>query len=272
MGSPAEDLGAADSLTYYAGSTATGTPLSGAPKDAGTYTVKADFNGNTNYEASLGHKDHNHRPGHSERLDQLVRLHLQRRHLTPLRPPSAASALLPRTSVRPTASPTTRARPLRARRLRVLPTNAGTYTVKADFNGNTNYGPASNTKTITIAQANATVSINWTDSTYNGTPNAATATVSGIGTPAEDLGAANSLTYYAGSTATGTPLAVLRLTPALTRSRPTSTATPTTSRFEHQDDNHRQGQRYSVNQLVELHLQRHSQRCHGHRQWRGQPG
>ena len=56
--------------------------------------------------------------------------------------------------------------------------------MKADFNGNTNYEPASATKTITIAKATASVSINWSDSTYNGTPNAATATVSGVGSPA----------------------------------------------------------------------------------------
>ena len=43
------NLGAADSLTYYAGTTASGTPLSGAPKDAGTYTVKATFGGTANY-------------------------------------------------------------------------------------------------------------------------------------------------------------------------------------------------------------------------------
>ena len=49
VGSPAEDLGDADSLTYYEGATATGTPLAGAPTDAGTYTVRADFDGNGNY-------------------------------------------------------------------------------------------------------------------------------------------------------------------------------------------------------------------------------
>jgi len=36
-------------LTYYAGPTATGTPLGAAPKDAGTYTVTASFAGNNNY-------------------------------------------------------------------------------------------------------------------------------------------------------------------------------------------------------------------------------
>lgn len=36
-------------LTYYAGSTATGTPLAGAPMLPGTYTVKATFAGSTDY-------------------------------------------------------------------------------------------------------------------------------------------------------------------------------------------------------------------------------
>ena len=56
VGSPAEDLGDADSLTYYAGATATGTPLAGAPTDAGTYTVKADFDGNGNYKPASATK------------------------------------------------------------------------------------------------------------------------------------------------------------------------------------------------------------------------
>ena len=36
-------------LTYYAGPTATGTPLSGAPSNAGTYTVVASFPGSNDY-------------------------------------------------------------------------------------------------------------------------------------------------------------------------------------------------------------------------------
>jgi hypothetical protein len=39
-------------LTYYAGSTASGTPLSGAPVLPGTYTAKAPFAGSTDYTAA----------------------------------------------------------------------------------------------------------------------------------------------------------------------------------------------------------------------------
>ena len=37
------------SLTYYSGTSATGTALSGAPTTAGTYTVLASFAGSTDY-------------------------------------------------------------------------------------------------------------------------------------------------------------------------------------------------------------------------------
>jgi hypothetical protein len=118
VGSPAANLGAPGSFSYYGGSNATGTPLSGAPKDAGTYTVVAHFAGNGNYTA-------------------------------------ADSA----------------------------------------------------EKTVTVAKADASVSITWADpQIYNGSPHAAGSSVSGVGSPAEDLGSA-ALTYYAGSTASGAPLA-----------------------------------------------------------------
>src|SRR6185312_14354124 len=86
------------------------------------------------------------------------------------------------------------------------PTNAGTYTVEASFAGNDNYKPASATRTITIAKATATVSITWTDpQTYNGDSHPAAGSVSGVGSPAEDLGTP-AFTYYNGPDATGAPL------------------------------------------------------------------
>ena len=50
------DLGDADSLTYYEGSDTSGTELAGAPTDAGTYTVRADFDGNDNYNPAFAEK------------------------------------------------------------------------------------------------------------------------------------------------------------------------------------------------------------------------
>ena len=46
------DLSPAATFAYYAGSTATGSPLAGAPTNAGTYTVKASFAGNGNYNSA----------------------------------------------------------------------------------------------------------------------------------------------------------------------------------------------------------------------------
>ncbi len=42
-------------LTYYAGSLATGSQLAGAPSGAGTYTVVADFPGSADYIAASKH-------------------------------------------------------------------------------------------------------------------------------------------------------------------------------------------------------------------------
>lgn len=50
---PAASLeGVSPTLTYYAGSTASGTPLSGAPSAAGTYTVMANFAGSADYTSA----------------------------------------------------------------------------------------------------------------------------------------------------------------------------------------------------------------------------
>src|SRR5207249_9164412 len=84
------------------------------------------------------------------------------------------------------------------------PTNAGTYTVRGSFGGNPNYTSAYADKTITITQATPTVSITWTGGTYTGAAWPATGAVTGVGSPAENLGTP-SFTYYSGTTATGTP-------------------------------------------------------------------
>ncbi len=49
-GAPSATLeGVGLTYTYYAGSTLTGTPLSGAPSNAGAYTVLTAFAGSTDY-------------------------------------------------------------------------------------------------------------------------------------------------------------------------------------------------------------------------------
>ena len=52
-------------FAYYAGSTATGSPLAGAPTNAGTYTVRATFAGNGNYNPASDTQDDHDRQGGS---------------------------------------------------------------------------------------------------------------------------------------------------------------------------------------------------------------
>src|SRR5206468_2117696 len=95
-------------------------------------------------------------------------------------------------------------------------TDAGTYTVGWSFDGNTDYNAAGGSGTIdiakaasTIARATPTIAVTDAGGIYNGQPFAATATVAGVtGTAASSLeGVGLTLAYYAGSSATGTPLA-----------------------------------------------------------------
>ena len=66
---------------YYAGSTATGTPLTGAPSGAGTYTVKASFAGQRRLQRLQQHGDVHHRSGHAVRERQRCGRDLQRHGL-----------------------------------------------------------------------------------------------------------------------------------------------------------------------------------------------
>jgi hypothetical protein len=89
------------------------------------------------------------------------------------------------------------------------PKAAGSYTVVASFAGSTDYSSGQALANFTIGQAKPTVSVSDAGGTYNQKPFAATATVAGVngiaGTSLE--GVTPSLTYYSGSTASGTPLA-----------------------------------------------------------------
>jgi hypothetical protein len=86
-------------------------------------------------------------------------------------------------------------------------TNVPGGTANWSFAGNGNYNADNGSVAIGISKATPSIDITWTNSTYNGNANTASASVSGVGTPAENLGAADSLLYYAGNAATGSPLA-----------------------------------------------------------------
>ena len=73
--------------------------------------------------------------------------------------------------------------------------------MRASFAGNGNYDPASDTKTIVIGKAAASVVITWaTPQTYNGSTHPATAVVNGVGGDT-NLSPAATLEYFAGPTA-----------------------------------------------------------------------
>ena len=211
-GNPAASLeGVTLTLTYYAGNTATGTPLSGAPSAIGTYTVVAKFAGSSDYASVT-----------STSVTFTI---------TPATPVLtvndaggaftgslfAATATVTGGSGIPAASlegvtptltyyagSTPTGTPLTG-----APIAIGTYTVVATFAGSSDYTSAtSNPVTFTINAATPVVTVSDAGGAFTGSPFAATATMTGVsGVPAASLeGVTPTLTYYAGSTATGTPL------------------------------------------------------------------
>jgi hypothetical protein len=146
-------------LTYYAGSTATGTPLSGAPSAAGTYTVVASFNGSADYGAA------------SARITFTITkasavLRVTDRGGTYNSQPFAATAtvagVVPFVDNTPAASlegvrPTLTYYLLNSdgtrTRLAGAPSGAGRYEVDASFAGSADYAAASHSATFTITRA-----------------------------------------------------------------------------------------------------------------------
>ena len=89
------------------------------------------------------------------------------------------------------------------------PSVVGTYTEVASFAGSADYASANSSPvTFSITQATPTVTVSDSGGKFTGSTFPATATVAGVdNTPAASLeGVSPTLTYYAGSTATGTPL------------------------------------------------------------------
>ncbi|MHB1556630.1 MAG: beta strand repeat-containing protein, partial [Isosphaeraceae bacterium] len=87
------------------------------------------------------------------------------------------------------------------------PSTAGTYTVVAAFAGSTDYTSGSAQTTFTITQATPTVTVTDAGGTYSGSPFAATDSIQGVSGPAGSTleGVGLTITYYAGTTASGTP-------------------------------------------------------------------
>jgi hypothetical protein len=193
-------------FTYYAGTNTSGTPLASAPSMPGTYTVFGVFV--------------------SSNLDYSNGMSTLRLVISQLKPtltvtdaggtytgnPFAATATAigvdGKTPVSgswtftyyagKSASGTPLAGP---------PSAAGTYTVLGSFTSNDPiYSSASATTTFTISKAQPTVTVTDAGGTYNGKAFPASGTAVGVDGKTAVSGSWT-FTYYAGSTATGTPLA-----------------------------------------------------------------
>ncbi|HEX4718186.1 MAG TPA: Ig-like domain repeat protein, partial [Thermoleophilaceae bacterium] len=195
------NIGPADSLTYYSGSTATGSALTGAPTNAGTYTVRAHVNATTNYLAAD--------------LDKTITIAKATQTITfaaLTNKTYGAPAFTVSGTGGPSGNPVTfsvgasdNCTTGGTNGATITITGAGSCTVTASQAGDGNYlAAASVPRTFSIAKATPSINVNWADTTYDGNTHPATASVSGVG--AANLGAADSLTYYSGATATGTAL------------------------------------------------------------------
>ena len=146
-------------LVYYAGASVGGTPLSGAPVNAGTYTVQAVFAGNNNYTDKTDQKTIT-----IEKATPTIAITWA--NSTYNTNPNPATVVVdgvgdevnlsPAATFAYYAGPTVSGTPLGS-----APVNAGTYTVEAKFAGNDNYKDATATKTITIEKATPTITITW---------------------------------------------------------------------------------------------------------------
>ena len=197
-------------FTYYTGSTATGTPLSGAATSNGTYTVVAAFAGSTDYVSGSAQTTFT--------IGQATpKVAVTDAGGTYTGSPFAATATVAGVNGTPGSTlegvgltftyyvgSTATGTPLAG-----APTSNGTYTVVAAFAGSSDYSSGSAQTTFTIGQATPKVAVTDAGGTYNGKPYPATGTVAGVsGVRARRWKAVGlTFTYYAGSTASGTPLA-----------------------------------------------------------------
>lgn len=205
-------------LTYYSGTYSSPTqlknvtPLSGAPTDAGDYTVLASFGGSPDYaEASAVQTftiaqatptvavtdaggTYNGAAFPATATVTGVVAGVDNSPSASLEGKSPSLAYYTGTYTDP--SQLSGVTPLSA-----APGLAGTYTVLATFSGTGDYGQAMSLTTFTIARATPSIAVTATGGTYNGSTYSATATVAGLdGTAGASLeGTGLILAYYPGS-------------------------------------------------------------------------
>ena len=203
--------GVTPTLTYYASATVGGTPMSGVPTDAGTYTVVASFAGSADYKAAQS------APltfAIGQQATPIVTVTDLGGTFSGQAFPATASVAgvvsgvdtTPAASlegVSPTLTYYVGGTPISG-----PPAAAGTYTVVASFAGSTDYQAKSAQVTFTIGQATPSVTVTDAGGAFSGQPFPATASVAGVGgTQAASLeGVTPTLTYYASATVGGTPM------------------------------------------------------------------
>jgi hypothetical protein len=201
------------SLTYYAGTGATGTALSGAPTSAGTYSVEASFAGSIDYTTAAASITFTvNRAGSTVSVTDLGGMYdgsafpaagIVAGIGTQSTPSASLEGVTPNFVYYSGAIATGSA-------LSGVPTTAGTYTVLASFSGSTDYGSGAASTTFTIRRVAPAVSVTANGGTYGGTGIIPSAVVAGVGsqsTPAFNLeSVVPSLTYYSGTAVTGTAL------------------------------------------------------------------
>ena len=195
-------------LTYFAGSSASGSALTGAPVQAGIYTVRASFAGSPDYNSAASQATFT-----IARAAPTVKVvdnggtyagqsfgavatvaGLSGAASATLEGFSASVAFFAGSSASGTA-------------LGGAPVHAGTYTAVASFPGSTDYASASAAVTFVIKQATSAVTVTDNGGTYSGGSFAALATVTGLGQTGASLESVSpTFAYYAGRSASGSPL------------------------------------------------------------------
>src|SRR6185436_823766 len=202
IGSPAV------SFEYFSGNTAgsAGTGTGTAPTDAGTYTVRASYAGNNNYNSSSATKTIQINPVNT----QVNITWADPQAYNGNTHPATATVTGPVAADNPIGSPAVSFEYFSGNTAGsagtgtgTAPTDAGTYTVRASYAGNNNYNSSSATKTIQINPVNTQVNITWADpQAYNGNTHPATATVTGPVAADNPIGSpAVSFEYFSGNTA-----------------------------------------------------------------------
>ena len=194
--------GVSPTLLYYSGSSATGTPLPGAPSAAGTYTVVAKFAGSVDYAAASSAP----LTFNITKLTPKVTICDAGGKFTgaPYSATAKVNGVEKLEGITPTltyySGSTAKGTPLVG-----APSKAGTYTVVANFAGSTDYTSASSLPlTFCITKATPKVTVSDFGGKFTGAAYAATARVNGL---ANLEGINPTLTYYSGSAARGKPLA-----------------------------------------------------------------